>query len=246
MGFQCPECLAKGAKAVRQPRTVAGGAIPGREGAATMSLIGINVVVYLLSTLPALRELEIYGSLIGQPVIYDGVVVEGVSGGEYWRLLTSAFLHAGFLHLAFNMLGLYFFGAFLENILGTARFVAFYLASAVFSGAVVYLLSDPRSVTVGASGAVFALLGLALVMLLKARQDVRTLVVLIAINAVLSLRDGISWQGHLGGFVAGVLFGLALSVAPRGKGAIAQTIGVVLLVVLAVAIAVLRTLSLDI
>ncbi|GAA1723428.1 rhomboid family intramembrane serine protease [Aeromicrobium alkaliterrae] len=245
VGFQCPECLAKGAKAVRQPRTVAGGAIPGREGAATLSLIGINVVVYVLTTIPSLRVIEVYGALIGQPVIYDGHIVEGVAGGEYWRLLTSAFLHGGVLHLVFNMVGLYFFGAFLENVLGTARFVAFYLASALFSGAVVFLVSDPRSVTVGASGAVFALLGLALVVLLKARQDVRTLVILLALNAFFSLRDGISWQGHLGGFIAGVLFGLALSVAPRGKAALAQTIGVVLLVVLAVAITVVRALALN-
>ncbi len=245
VGFQCPECITKGAKSVRQPRTVAGGAVPGRDGAATYTLIGINVAVFVLTGLLQLRELEIWGSLIGQPVVYDGQVVEGVAGGEYWRLLTSSFLHAGLLHLAFNMLGLYLFGAFLENVLGTARFVLFYLAASVFSGAVVYLLSDPRSVTVGASGAVFALFGLALVVMLKARQDVRQLVVLLVVNALLSLRDGISWQGHLGGFIAGVLFGLAISFAPRGKGALAQTVGAVVLVA-AVVITVLRTIALDI
>lgn len=248
VGFQCPGCITQGAKSVRQPRTTAGGAIPTNAGFATWVLIGINAAVFVLSLV--LQELgrtglDVWGALVGHAVIYDGQLVEGVSGGEYWRLLTSAFLHASLLHLAFNMFGLYLFGQFLEERLGTARFVAFYLAAALFSGAVVYWLTAPNVPTVGASGAVFALFGLALVLLLKARQDVRTLVVLLAINGLLSLRDGISWQGHLGGFVAGVLFGLALVVAPRGRGAVAQTVGVVVLIVLAVAITVLRTLALN-
>lgn len=248
VGFQCPGCITQGAKSVRQPRTAAGGAIPANAGFATWVLIGINAAVFVLSLV--LQELgrtglDVWGALVGHAVIYDGQLVEGVSGGEYWRLLTSAFLHASLLHLAFNMFGLYLFGQFLEERLGTARFVAFYLAAALFSGAVVYWLTAPNVPTVGASGAVFALFGLALVLLLKAGQDVRTLVVLLAINGLLSLRDGISWQGHLGGFVAGVLFGLALVVAPRGRGALAQTIGVAVLVVLAVAITVLRTLALN-
>ncbi|MEG9224512.1 rhomboid family intramembrane serine protease [Aeromicrobium sp. Sec7.5] len=248
VGFQCPECITKGAKSVRQPRTAAGGAIPRSAGAATWVLIGINAAVFVVSVL--LQELgrtglDVWGAIVGHAVIYDGQLVEGVAGGEYWRLLTSAFLHAGAMHLLFNMFGLYIFGQFLEERLGTARFVAFYLASAVFSGAVVFLLTGPSVPTVGASGAVFAMFGLALVLLLKSGEDVRTLVVLLGINALLSLRDGISWQGHLGGFVAGVLFGVAVIVAPRGRGALAQTIGVTVLVALTVLITVLRSLALN-
>ncbi len=248
VGFQCPECLAKGAKSVRQPRTVAGGALPGNPGAATLTLIGINAVVYVVSLI--LQELgrtglDVWGAIVGGPVLYDGQLVEGIAGGEYWRLLTSAFLHAGLLHLLFNMIGLYLFGPFLEKLLGTTRFVVFYLAAAVFSGAVVFALTAPNVPTVGASGAVFALFGLGLVVLLKAGQEVRGLVAILAINAFLSLRDGISWQGHLGGFIAGVLFGLAISFAPRGKGALAQTVGAIVLVALAVAITAVRSLALN-
>ncbi|WP_414988805.1 rhomboid family intramembrane serine protease [Aeromicrobium sp.] len=234
-----------GAKAVRQPRTVAGGAVPapGRENLATMTLIGVNVVVYLLTGPLAFDQLTAYGALIGGQVNYHGVV-DGVVGGEYWRLVTSAFLHNGLLHLVFNMMALYLFGPFLEQRLGAARFVAFYLAAALFSGAVVFWLTDPYTVTVGASGAVFALFGFALVTLVKAGQNVSTLVVLLLINGVFSLREGISWQGHLGGFIAGVLFGLVLVlVAPR-RGALAQTLGVAMLVAGAVVVVALRTASL--
>ncbi len=244
VGFQCPECVSAGAKAVRQPRTVAGGALPGHAGAATLTLIGLNVVVFVIGTVLRVSEIDVFGSLVGERVYYDGHLVEGVAGGEYWRLLTSAFIHATWLHLAFNMLALYLFGPFAENVLGTARFVAFYLGAAVFSGAVVFWLSDPHTVTVGASGAVFALFGLALVVLITQRQDVRTLIALLAINALLSLRDGISWQGHLGGFVAGVVFALVVTQAPRGRGAIAQTIAVAVLLLAAVAITVIRTATL--
>lgn len=248
VGFQCPACITKGAKAVRQPRTAAGGALPGNPGAATLTLIGINAVVYVVSLI--LHELgraglDVWGAIVGGPVVYDGQLVEGIAGGEYWRLLTSAFLHAGLLHLLFNMIGLYLFGPFLEKLLGTTRFVVFYLASAVFSGAVVFALTAPNVPTVGASGAVFALFGLALVVLLKAGQDVRGLVAILAINAFLSLRDGISWQGHLGGFIAGVLFGLAISFAPRGKGGLAQTVGAIVVVALAVTITAVRSLTLN-
>ncbi|MFT4298252.1 MAG: rhomboid family intramembrane serine protease [Aeromicrobium sp.] len=246
VGFQCPECVSSGAKAVRQPRTVAGGALPGHAGVATLALIGVNVTIFVLTDLLGLRDLEVYGSLVGDLVVYDDHLIDGVAGGEYWRLVTSAFLHVGVLHLAFNMLALYLFGPFLENVLGTVRFAVFYLAAALFSGAVVYWLSGPHTVTVGASGAVFALFGLALVVLLKAGQDVRTLIVLLAINAVMSLQGGISWQGHLGGFVAGVLFGLALVVVPPRRGALAQGLGVLLLVAVAAGIVVLRTASLTV
>jgi membrane associated rhomboid family serine protease len=244
VGFQCPDCLAAGSKAVRQPRTIGGGAIPRIDGAATRVLIGLNVVVYVLTGPLNLDRLTVYGAMIAERVVYDGTLVDGLVGGEYWRLVSSAFLHANLFHLLFNMFALFLFGAYAENLLGTTRFVAFYLVAAVFSSAAVYLLTDPYTPTVGASGAVFALFGFALITLLKAGQDVRSLVVLLAINAFLSLQAGISWQGHLGGFIAGVLVGGALALAPRGRGGQAMVASTVLLVVIAAAVVVVRTLTL--
>jgi membrane associated rhomboid family serine protease len=211
VGFQCPSCIAEGAKAVRAPRTIAGGAISGREGIVSMTLIGINVLAFLIQIATGDQTSEIY-----QHGAMQGYVV---ADGDYWRLLTSAFLHAGVLHIAFNMYALYLFGPFVERALGTWRFIVAYLTMAIFASVFVYVLTDPLTVTIGASGAVFGLFGMALIFLLKAKQDVSTLLVLLAINAFLSTRGGISWQGHLGGFIIGCLLGVAFAYAPRDRRA---------------------------
>ena len=145
-----------------------------------------------------------------------------MADGDYWRLLTAAFLHAGILHIAFNMYALYLFGPYVERALGTARFVVAYLTMAVASSVFVYWLTEPQVATIGASGAVFGLFGLALVLLIRTGQDVRGLLVLLAINAFISLQGNISWQGHLGGFVTGALLGVALAYAPRERRSAVQ------------------------
>ena len=209
VGFQCPECVAEGSKSVRAPRTVVGGAISMRAGAVSMALLGLNVVVFLLQKLTEgnVNSVFQWGAMQGF----------AVAGGDYWRLLTAAFLHVGILHIAFNMYALYLFGPFVERALGTTRFVIAYLTMAISSSVFVYWLTDPQVATIGASGAVFGLFGLALVLLIRLRQDVRGLLVLLALNAFISLQGNISWQGHLGGFVTGVLLGAALAYAPRER-----------------------------
>jgi membrane associated rhomboid family serine protease len=214
VGFQCPECIVEGSKSVRAPRTIAGGAISMRAGAVSMGLLGINVVVFVL-------QMATEGNVNS---VFQLGAMQGfaVADGDYWRLLTAAFLHAGFLHIAFNMYALYLFGPFVERALGTSRFVIAYLTMAVSSSVFVYWLTEPQVATIGASGAVFGLFGLALVLLIRTRQDVRGLLVLLAINAFISLQGNISWQGHLGGFVTGVLLGLALAYAPRERRSLFQ------------------------
>ncbi len=209
VGFQCPECIAEGRKTVRAPRTITGGAITMRAGAVSMGLLGINVVVFLL-------QLATEGDVNS---VFQLGAMQGyaVAEGDIWRLLTAAFLHAGILHIAFNMYALYLFGPYVERSLGTMRFVVAYVTMAVASSVFVYWLTEPQVATIGASGAVFGLFGLALVLLIRTRQDVRGLLVLLAINAFISLQGNISWQGHLGGFVTGTLLGLALVYAPRER-----------------------------
>ncbi len=209
VGFQCPECVAEGRESVRAPRTITGGAISMRAGAVSMVLLGINVVVFLL-------QLATEGNVNS---VFQLGAMQGfaVADGDIWRLFTAAFLHAGILHIAFNMYALYLFGPFVERSLGTARFVVAYVTMAVASSVFVYWLTEPQVATIGASGAVFGLFGLALVLLIRTRQDVRGLLVLLAINAFISLQGNISWQGHLGGFVTGTLLGLALAYAPRER-----------------------------
>jgi len=209
VGFQCPECIAEGSKSVRAPRTITGGAISMRAGAVSMGLLGINVVAFLL-------QMATEGNVNS---VFQLGAMQGfaVAEGDYWRLFTAAFLHAGILHIAFNMYALYLFGPFVERSLGTTRFVVAYVTMAVASSVFVYWLTEPQVATIGASGAVFGLFGLALVLLIRTRQDVRGLLVLLVINAFISLQGNISWQGHLGGFVTGVLLGLALAYAPRDR-----------------------------
>ncbi len=233
VGFQCPECVSKGAKAVRTPRTVAGGRIQAREGVVSLVLIGVNVAVYVL---------QLATGNLRSPIYQEGTLWPyGVAQGEYWRLLTSAFLHLSVLHIAFNMYALFLFGPFVERALGTVRFIAAYVTTAVVSGVFVLWLSEPLGGTAGASGAVFGLFGMALVLLLKARQDVRGLLVLLAINGAISFTGNISWQGHLGGFVAGLLLGYVFAYAPRERRTLVQVAAFTVLWVAVVAAVVVRT-----
>ncbi len=237
VGFQCPTCITEGAKTVRQPKTIAGGTISGNEGRVSLVLIGINVAAYV-------AQLATDGRVGG---VFERGALRGleVADGEYWRLLTSAFLHGSTLHLLFNMYALYLFGPFVERALGTSRFIAAYLTTAIVGSVFVYVLADPLTVTIGASGAVFGLFGMALLFLLKAKQDVRTLLVLLAINAVISVAGAnISWEGHLGGFVAGLALGAAFAYAPRDTRTAVQVIAFSALWIAAIAAIVLRTISL--
>jgi membrane associated rhomboid family serine protease len=225
VGFQCPSCLAKGAKSVRTPRTMAGAKVSGREGVATLTLIGINVVVFVAQLATGITSGAIYlhGAMLSvTSTTMSGDVLTGVADGGYWRLLTAAFLHLSILHILFNMYALYLFGPFVERALGTVRFVAAYLTMAVASSVFVYWLSSPHGTTAGASGAIFGVFGVAFFLLLRAKQDVRTLLALLAINAFISTQGNISWQGHLGGFISGCVLGAAIAYAPRERRQLVQ------------------------
>lgn len=227
VGFHCPSCVSEGRKSVRQPRTMAGGLIPTDAGRISLALIVLNVGVFLAQI----------GTRGQHPSVFEAGAMQGiaVASGQYWRLLTSAFLHAGLLHLLFNMYALYLFGPVAERALGTARFIATYVTVAVVSSVFVYWLSDPSTPTIGASGAIFGLFGLVLVLMIKVGQDVRTLLVLLVINGLISLQSGISWQAHLGGFVAGLVLGAVFAYAPRAGRSLWQALSFAVIWVGAVA-----------
>ncbi|MFY0409802.1 rhomboid family intramembrane serine protease [Solicola sp. PLA-1-18] len=249
VGFQCPDCVAEGARTIRQPRTVAGGRVSGRVGVVTLVLIGINVVAFLAQyvTGGANGTVTDWGAMLSRSVVnFNGGVSTGVVDGAWWRPLTSAFLHVGLLHIAFNMYALYAFGRLLEGWLGTWRFIAMYLTSALGGSVVVYLLGPTNGYSLGASGAVFGLLGVALVMMHQRRYDTRTLLVLLALNAALPLLiGGISWQAHLGGLLTGLALGAAFAYAPRQARTLVHVGTFAALWVLIVAGFVLRTLALS-
>jgi membrane associated rhomboid family serine protease len=188
--------------------------MPTREGAVSLTLIGINVSVYVAQLLTGDLRSPLYQQGTMFPV--------GVADGQWWRLLTSAFLHLSVLHIVFNMYALFLFGPFVERALGTVRFVAAYVTTAVVSSVFVMYLSAPVGGTAGASGAVFGLFGMALLLMLKRREDVRGLLVLLGLNVAISFVGNISWQGHLGGLVAGLVLGAVFAYAPRERRTLVQ------------------------
>jgi len=223
---------------------MAGGLVSSNTGAVSLALIGINVAAYLLTLATGGTDGSVFqhGAMLAESRFnLEGELLKGVSDGAYWRLLTSAFLHENILHIAFNMYALYLFGPFVEQALGRVRFIAAYLTMSVGASAFVYWLSDPGTLTIGASGAIFGLFGMALILLLKAKQDVTTLLVLLGINAFLSTQGNISWQGHLGGFVFGCLLGVVFAYAPRERRSQVQALAMVAMWIGIIAAIVLRT-----
>jgi membrane associated rhomboid family serine protease len=234
VGQRCPEHSGKPQGAQRVTTGLRRAGYEGTGGLVTRALIGINVAVYLL-------ELAQGGTIngVGSRIYAKGVLFGPlVAQGDWWRLLTSAFLHYGPLHLGLNMYFLYLIGTPVEQYLGRARFLLLYLVSGL-AGAAGALVFSPTSATVGASGAIFGILGGALV-LERQRNYVLggSAMGLIVINLVFSfVLPNISIGGHIGGLIGGALCMLALSRLGRGHGAYGR-IGVAGLVgVLAVAVA---------
>jgi membrane associated rhomboid family serine protease len=235
VGFQCPECVREGNKAVREARTSLGGRISGDSGYVTKVLIGINALVFVAQQ--ASTSFENHLILVGNAVDPATGQQIGVADGEYYRLLTSAFMHGSILHIAFNMYALYLFGPPLEATLGRARFLALYLISALGGSAASYAFNAPNQASLGASGAVFGLFGAFLVVNRRFGRDNTSLLVLIGINLAIAFvpNTNIDWRAHVGGLVTGTLVAAAFAYAPRQRRTLVQVVGcaVVLLAILA-------------
>lgn len=191
--------------AANTPRTIAGGVVAADPYLVTKILIGINVAVFLAGFV--FPGMVIQLELLGRYREQVGWPLEGVSTGEYHRLLTSAFLHVKLWHIFGNMLALWYIGGPLEQALGRARYLTVYLLSALGGSAVVYLLTEPNVATLGASGAVFGLLGATVVLFRRMRYEMRPLITMAVFMLVLTFLPGlnVSWQAHIGGLVTGVL-----------------------------------------
>ena len=236
VGFQCPECVREGRASVRGPRGRGGLQAAGRRwGAVTLSLIAVNVAMFVLTAVSAAVEgfspldnnfSTIFARLDQFPI--------AVAAGEWWRPLTAAFLHIGPVHLALNMLAVLVFGSELERQLGRWRFLVLYLLSALGGAASIQLFGDPLRPVAGASTAIYGLLGALGVLMIVRRQDLRGLLTLLAINVVISFLPGISLLGHLGGLVVGALTA-GIMVATRRS----RTMQITALVILAVVLLVL-------
>jgi len=221
VGFHCPDCVAEGARTQRQPRTVGGGFVPQTPGRVTIALIAVNVVVFVLARF---GSTEIYAQTVMLPDCAPRRCgVSGVDQGAWWRLITSVFLHTELLHILFNMYALWIFGPVLERFLGYARFLALYLTCGIAGSVVVLYFSPEGQGTLGASGAIFGLFGTAIIMMRARGMDVTSLLVLLGINLVITFTvPNISWQGHLGGLLAGLMFGAVFAYAPRAHRNLVQ------------------------
>jgi membrane associated rhomboid family serine protease len=223
VGHQCVDCVNEGARSVPQAKGPFGGSglnVP----VVTYALIAINVAMFVVQM--AAPEFEKQFFLWPNGVAhYD----------QFYRLLTSGFLHAGITHIAFNMIALYFTGPALELALGHARFLALYVLSLLGGSVLVYLLTPVGTPTLGASGAIFGLFGASFVLARKLQFDIRGIVVLIVINLVITfVAPGISWQGHIGGLLTGAAVAGAFAYAPRANRTLVQAgCSVVILVVFA-------------
>ncbi|WP_282794792.1 rhomboid family intramembrane serine protease [Streptomyces sp. CC224B] len=226
VGFQCPECVKGGsdtgpAPAASRPRTLAGGTLTQDPRLLTKIILALNVLVFL-----AVRAREdLVGDLflIGEWPPAPFPASQGVAAGESYRLVTAVFTHQEIWHIAFNMLGLWWLGGPLEAALGRVRFLALYLLSGLGGSALTYLLEDPSDASLGASGAIFGLLGATAVLMRRLNYDMRPVIALLALNLLFTFTwSGIAWQAHVGGLVAGVVIAYGMVHAPRERRALVQ------------------------
>jgi membrane associated rhomboid family serine protease len=241
VGFQCPECVHEGNKSVREARTSLGGRLTDDAGMVTKVLIAINVVVFVAQQASASFENHLV--LVGRAFDVTTGQQVGVADGEYYRLLTAAFMHGGIFHIAFNMYALYLFGPPLEATLGRARYLSLYLLSALGGSAASYAFNAPNQPSLGASGAVFGLLGAFFMVNRKFGRDNSGLFVLVAINMAIAFVPGtnIDWHAHVGGLITGSLVAAALVYAPRSRRTLVQSAGSVVVLLIIVALVLWRT-----
>jgi membrane associated rhomboid family serine protease len=211
VGMRCPECAKQRTKVTR------GAVGPSRYDApATYVLIALNVAAYLVEIAGGGGGLSPGG---GSSILFDfGLYGPFVAEGEWYRLLTSGFLHASIIHIGFNMFALYFLGRLLEPGIGTPRFVALYFAS-LFAGSLGALLLDPNALTIGASGAVFGIFGATFVIARHRGVDnlAASIGVILLLNLAITFGNSeISIGGHLGGLAGGVLCALFIVAGERG------------------------------
>lgn len=205
VGVHCPECTREARMSAprRRPAVVSAARIALNSGAplATYSIIALCAIVFVVQYLTGGPQ----SGEATQGLIYYPPLTQF----EPWRMITSLFVHASFLHIGLNMFSLYIFGPILERMLGRTRFIVLYLLSG-FGGSVAVLLIAPQIAVLGASGALFGLFTAFFVIQRGLGGNGNSLLVLIAINLVIGFIPGldIAWQAHVGGLVVGALLAL--------------------------------------
>lgn len=242
VGQQCVECVKGASRGSRQAAGPFGGKVASTP-TVTWTLIALNVLMYVVEIV--YPKVINYGQVVGKAYDHQLNAFVGVGFGDWYRLISNAFLHYplsggfGIFHILFNMYALYIVGPALEQLLGHLRFITVYLVSAVGGAVLFYLLAPDYAQAIGASGAIFGLFGAWFVLARRLRLDARMIIGLIAINLVISFLGAsfIAWQDHVGGLIAGAALTAAFAYAPARNRKLTQaaaTIGIVALLVIAV------------
>jgi membrane associated rhomboid family serine protease len=239
VGFQCPECVAEGRASIPEVRT--------RLGARTITRPYVSIAIIATCVV-------VYAVQLAQGPAFDEkfalVPVSVAAHDEYYRLLTSMFMHGSLIHIGMNMLILWLFGPQLESVLGHLRFAALYLVAGLGGAVASFTFSQPYVIdgqsyyplsSLGASGAIFGLMGAYLVIGRRLGTDTTQVIGLIVINVVLGfVIPSTDWRAHLGGLVTGALVALPLAYAPKRTAILVQVVSVVVLLGLLYGAVVLR------
>jgi len=267
VGFQCPSCVKDGARSTRTGKLPYGGNRVTNPQATSIGLIVVNALVWLAILVNGGNSSKLVDWLSLTPGgqcgatngsgYYPGAITEaicrqvpghwmsGVADGALWQPVTSMFAHVEIWHIGFNMLALWFLGPQLELLLGRARFLVLYFVSGLAGSAAVMLFANPQSQTLGASGAIFGLMGALVVVGLKIGAQMQQIWFWVGLNLIFTFTaGGISWQGHIGGLLGGAAVAGVLAYAPRRQRTVTQAVGVSVLSVAVVAVIAVRALAL--
>jgi membrane associated rhomboid family serine protease len=252
VGIRCPDhASSRGRRPVLRPAPVvrAQRQLGSTFAPVTKALIAINVGIYLITAVQGSGLNSPGGKLFDLMALSGGrfrdgsQIYNGVAQGEWWRLITAAFLHANVIHIAFNMFALWVIGGPVETYLGRARYLGLYIVAGL-AGSAGALWQSPYGVTVGASGAIFGILGALLIIEWQATGRLAgQAMTLIVINLAFSFTfSGISWGGHVGGLIGGILATLSFARWGRGHAAygrlgLSGALGLVVIAAASIAIA---------
>ena len=202
VGVICPECMNEQRKNAPRTKPAILTRLTGQgKPAVTYAIIGVTLFVYVLQFL--------FGSQITNLLLYAGAY-SYPGGFQPWRMLTTSLVHGSIFHVLLNMYTLWIFGQILEPMLGRWRFLALYVLSGLAGSLGVLFLSNPGQGVVGASGAIFGLMGAFLVIQRRLGGNATQLLILVGINLVIGFLPGlnVSWQAHVGGLIGGAIIGL--------------------------------------
>lgn len=234
VGVQCPDCVREGRASIprTKPRLVTAFSRTSRVPVVTYSIIAITVVMFGVQFITGGTQ----GS-VTRALMYWGPLTVA----EPWRMLTALVLHSGVVHILVNMYSLFIFGPILERMLGRVRFIALYLISGL-GGSVAVLLLNPMTPVIGASGAIFGLLGAFFIITRRLGGNSVQLLIVIGINLAIGFVPGfnISWQAHLGGVVVGAAVATVYFLTRRPQQKNVQIAGVVGITAALIAITAVR------